>query len=79
MQTVTVAGAKARLSEILDRVEKGEEIIITRRGRPAARLSPIEPAREPIDFESLAALRARQPLSPISSAELVRKIRDEKY
>lgn len=32
--------AKSRLSELLDRVEKGEQIIITRHGRPVARLVP---------------------------------------
>ena len=34
--TVTVGAfeAKTKLSELLDRVEKGEEIIITRRGKP---------------------------------------------
>ncbi len=33
--------AKTRLSELLHLVEHGEEIIITRRGRPVARLSPV--------------------------------------
>jgi prevent-host-death family protein len=32
--------AKTRLSELLDRVEKGEQIVITRHGRPVARLVP---------------------------------------
>jgi prevent-host-death family protein len=32
--------AKTRLSELLDRVEKGEQIVITRHGRPVARLIP---------------------------------------
>jgi prevent-host-death family protein len=32
--------AKTRLSELLDRVEKGEQIVITRRGKPVARLVP---------------------------------------
>jgi prevent-host-death family protein len=32
--------AKNKLSELLDRVEKGEEIVITRRGRPVAKLIP---------------------------------------
>ena len=32
--------AKTRLSELLDRVEKGEQIVITRHGRPIARLIP---------------------------------------
>lgn len=33
MQTVSVAEAKAHLSEILSKVEAGEELRITRRGR----------------------------------------------
>jgi prevent-host-death family protein len=32
--------AKTRLSELLDRVERGEQIIITRHGKPVARLVP---------------------------------------
>jgi prevent-host-death family protein len=32
--------AKTRLSELLDRVESGEEVTITRHGRPVARLVP---------------------------------------
>jgi prevent-host-death family protein len=32
--------AKTRLSELLDRVEKGEQIVITRHGKPIARLVP---------------------------------------
>ena len=34
-------GAKNTLGALLDRVEKGEEIVITRRGKPVARLGPI--------------------------------------
>ena len=34
--------AKTHLSQLLDRVEAGEEIEITRRGRPVARLVPYE-------------------------------------
>jgi prevent-host-death family protein len=32
--------AKNKLSALLDRVEKGEEIVITRHGRPIAKLIP---------------------------------------
>ena len=39
MSTVTVADAKARLSDLLAQVEAGEEVVITRRGQPVARLS----------------------------------------
>ena len=34
--TVNLAQAKARLSELLDKVENGEAVVITRRGRPVA-------------------------------------------
>ena len=34
----SVTEAKARFAELLDRVESGEEITVTRRGKPVARL-----------------------------------------
>lgn len=50
--------AKARLSELLDRVERGEELIITRRGKPVARLGPIQTPATP--GEDPAVLRRRE-------------------
>lgn len=44
MQEVKVAQAKAQLSALLDRVQSGEEIVISRRGKRVARLVP-EPRR----------------------------------
>jgi prevent-host-death family protein len=41
---VALYDAKNRLSALLDRVEKGEEITITRRGKPVAKLVPAKPA-----------------------------------
>lgn len=38
VQIVSVAEAKAHLSALLDAVQAGEEIVITRRGQPVARL-----------------------------------------
>ena len=43
MESYNVAEAKAHLSEILERVSAGEEVLLTRRGKPIARLMP--PAR----------------------------------
>lgn len=40
MEKYNVAEAKSRLSEILERVSQGEEILLMRRGRPVARVSP---------------------------------------
>jgi prevent-host-death family protein len=40
MITVGVSEARNQLSDLLDRVERGEAVIITRRGKPVARLVP---------------------------------------
>lgn len=42
MHTVGVFEAKNRLTALLNEVESGGEIIITRRGKPIARLAPLE-------------------------------------
>jgi prevent-host-death family protein len=42
-----VTEAKAHLSELLERVAKGEEIIIGKAGKPVARLVPYLPSQEP--------------------------------
>jgi prevent-host-death family protein len=39
-QTVNVSVAKTQLSQLISRVEDGEEIILARHGRPVARLVP---------------------------------------
>lgn len=40
MATVTAFEAKTRFGELLDRVAKGEEVVITRRDKAVARLIP---------------------------------------
>ena len=44
MRTVKVHEAKTHLSRLLERVEKGEEIIIARGNTPVARLVPVAAA-----------------------------------
>lgn len=77
METVNIVEAKAQLSKLLDRVEAGEDVVITRHGRAIARVTAVEQPRKPIDFEALA--KARKRLAPLrkSSAELIREMRDE--
>ncbi len=72
---VSVAEAKAKLSEILTRVEEGEEITITRRGKPVATLSPARKALKP--FASHTELLASQPDAKTSSLETLIILRDE--
>jgi prevent-host-death family protein len=62
MHEVQASAAKAHLAELLDQVERGETIVITRHGRPIARLVPeTERRREEVlkAIESIKALRKR--------------------
>jgi prevent-host-death family protein len=76
MDTVNLAEAKAHLSELVDRVEAGDSIEITRRGRPVARLTPSAKPRKPIDATLLQSLTASMLLQSQSAADLVRAMRD---
>lgn len=71
---VKVGEAKTRLSELLHRVEAGEEIILSRGPVPVARLAPIDPGGR--KEAMVAALRdARDDgdhVKPVSAAELGR-------
>ncbi|HET7387622.1 MAG TPA: type II toxin-antitoxin system prevent-host-death family antitoxin [Nocardioidaceae bacterium] len=46
MLTVNVHEAKTRLSELLARVENGEQVVIARAGKPVARLDAVAAAPE---------------------------------
>lgn len=77
MLIVNLAQAKAHMSDLLDKVEAGEEVVITRHGKPVAHMRQTEPPRKPLDFEALAALRASLPAWGKDSATLIREMRDE--
>ncbi len=60
MATVTAFEAKTRFGELLERVSKGEEVVITRHDKPVARLVP-EGARRLDDVRrAVAGLRELQ-------------------
>ena len=40
MREVQASDAKARLASLLDEVERGETVVITRHGKPVARIIP---------------------------------------
>lgn len=77
MVTVNLAQAKARLSELLDRVEAGQEVVITRRGKAVAHLSAVFGPRKPLPFGELAGFRASMPRLRRPVAELLREVREE--
>jgi prevent-host-death family protein len=70
MKTVTVSEAKARLSELLRRVARGDAVVITSRGKTVARIVPVLAADAGSDEEWLAQMeregaiiRAKKPPS----------------
>ena len=75
--TVTLADAKAHLSELVERAAAGETVCITRRGRPVARLVPAETPRTRIDVAALRAVTKAMPRQSESAGEFVRRMRDE--
>ena len=75
MVTVTVVEAKAHLSELLDKVEAGEQVVITRHGKPVANVTTAIVPKQP--FRSRAEFRARMPKPKVSLSETLRQLRDE--
>lgn len=76
MDAVNLADAKARLSELVDRVEAGDSIDITRRGKPVARLTAAAKPRKRVDAALLQSLTATMPPQTQSATDLVRSMRD---
>jgi prevent-host-death family protein len=75
--TVSLVQAKAHLSELLDKVEAGEEVIITRHGRAVAHIHAVSRPKHPLMLDGLAAFRATMPRLRRPSADLLREARDE--
>ena len=77
MREVQASEAKTHLPKLLDAVERGEVIVITRHGRPIARIVPEhELRRKEIEqaIENIRALGRR--LGPVSVEEIL-SARDE--
>lgn len=77
MTAINLADAKAQLSKLVDRVEAGDSVDITRRGKPVARLTAVAEPRKRIDAAVLSALTAALPPQGKSAADLTRSMRDE--
>jgi prevent-host-death family protein len=50
---VPMSKAKAQLTELVRRAEAGEEVILTRHGKPAVALAPVTPAFDPAERRRL--------------------------
>ena len=70
MKTVTLAEAKEQLSRLIELVEAGEEVTITRDGIAVARMTAFQ------QLPSLAEFRAQQPWQQESAGDFMRRLRD---
>jgi len=75
MRKAGIREARQNLTALLDDVRNGREILITDRGRPVARLVPIESHR---GFPDLARVRASTPRLARSLSQAVMEDRDER-
>ena len=77
MRTVGAYEAKTRLSELLNRVASGDSVTITRRGRPVARLVPVEEDSRQRAFQAAERIRSRRErLRRVPVAELICSIHE---
>ena len=73
MREVGVYDAKTHLARLLDEVEQGETITITRHGKPVAKLVPITPRRKDVNevIEEILEARKGRTLGDITIRDLI--------
>ena len=73
MKQIGVYEAKTHLPRLLDEVERGESITITRHGRPVARLVPIHGRRRTVReaIEAIEEFRKGNTLGDLTIRELI--------
>lgn len=80
MRIITLADAKAHLSAVLDDVAAGQQVVITRRGRPVARIVAEPAPRKRAASAWVAGLQGFVEAQPRSGGSSVADMRDrERY
>ncbi len=74
-RTVNVSDARENLAELLAAVERGEEIIITRRSKTIAKLTRPDEVRKP--FREQSQFRSEIPPMKVPAGQFIRDLRDE--
>lgn len=77
MGTVSIADAKAHLSELVERTAAGETVQITCRGKPVALIIAAIAPRKRIDIAALRAMVEKMPMQAEPADEFIRRMRDE--
>lgn len=77
MKQVQASIAKAQFAELLDQVERGETVVITRHGKPVARLVPEDEAHRERHLQAWEDIRAARRGAPRVTASEILQWRDE--
>jgi prevent-host-death family protein len=77
VKRVSLADAKAHLSELVERAAAGEAVCITRHGKAVAQLIAVDTPRKRVDVAALQAMTDAMPAQPETARELIRRMRDE--
>ena len=77
MGSVSIADAKAHLSELVERASGGETVQITRRGKPVAQIVAAKAPRKRIDIAALRAMVEKMPMQAEPAGKFIRRMRDE--
>ncbi len=76
-RTVSLAEAKATLSELISAAESGEVIVITKRGKPVVELRAPPVPRRKVDLQLLQSATAQMAVQTESAGDVVRRMRDD--
>ena len=76
MREIQASEAKAHLAQLLDEVERGETVIITRHGRAIARLVPETDRRQAEINHAIACIEARRRHAPRITAKEILTARE---
>ena len=77
MIRVSLADAKAHLSELVERAAAGEAVCITRRGKAVAQIKAVDAPRKRIDVAALRAMTDAMPVQAATAHDFIRRMRDE--
>jgi len=77
VKRVSLADAKAHLSELVERAAAGEPVYITRRGKTVAQITAVDTPRKRVDVAVLRAMADAMPVQPETARDFIRRMRDE--
>jgi prevent-host-death family protein len=80
LASYSVADAKNQLPRLIDKALEGEQVVITRHGKPVAELRPTKtsrPRRSKLTYEWLRARRDSRKPATVTSVELLRQLYED--